>query len=261
MLRIDSGFLRVILILISIFFILEFWLPTTVGIINIGNVFGLGCSIVLLVFAAFNKRVSALLDKIYACRAGKITLRVLGILIVLGAIYCLILSILMLHSAYRKPKSTPQAVIILGCKVRGTNPTRMLSERIKAAYNAMQEYPEMIAVVSGGKGNDEDISEAECMRRELMKKGIAESRILIEDQSTSTSENLRFSHSILEENGITGNIMIATDGYHEMRAQYLAKRENLPDCDPAPAHTTLLMFPTYWVREWFGLTHAFIFGD
>ena len=99
------------------------------------------------------------------------------------------------------------------------------------------------------------------MRRELIKKGIAESRILTEDQSTSTSENLRFSKKILEEHGITGNVMIATDGYHEMRAQYLAKRETLPHCDPAPAHTTLLMFPTYWVREWFGLTHAFIFGD
>ncbi len=261
MLRIDSSFLRVFLILVSIFFIIEFWLPTTVGIVNIGNAFGLGCSILLLVYALFNKRISALLDRIYACRAGKITLRVLGVLIVLGVIYCLILSILMLHSAYRKPKSTPQAVIVLGCKVRGTNPTRMLSERIKAAYDAMQKYPDMVAVVSGGKGHDEVISEAECMRRELIKKGIAESRILTEDQSTSTSENLRFSKKILEEHGITGNVMIATDGYHEMRAQYLAKRETLPHCDPAPAHTTLLMFPTYWVREWFGLTHAFIFGD
>lgn len=261
MLRIDSSFLRVVLILVSIFFIIEFWLPTTVGIVNIGNAFGLGCSILLLVYALFNKRISALLDRIYACRAGKITLRVLGVLIVLGVIYCLILSILMLHSAYRKPKSTPQAVIVLGCKVRGTNPTRMLSERIKAAYDAMQKYPDMVAVVSGGKGHDEVISEAECMRRELIKKGIAESRILTEDQSTSTSENLRFSKKILEEHGITGNVMIATDGYHEMRAQYLAKRETLPHCDPAPAHTTLLMFPTYWVREWFGLTHAFIFGD
>ena len=261
MLRIDSSFLRVVLILVSIFFIIEFWLPTTVGIVNIGNAFGLGCSILLLVYAVFNMRISALLDRIYACRAGKITLRVLGVLIVLGVIYCLILSILMLHSAYRKPKSTPRAVIVLGCKVRGTNPTRMLSERIKAAYDAMQKYPEMVAVVSGGKGHDEVISEAECMRRELIKKGIAESRILTEDQSTSTSENLRFSKKILEEHGITGNVMIATDGYHEMRAQYLAKCENLPHCDPAPAHTTLLMFPTYWVREWFGLTHAFIFGD
>ena len=110
MLRIDSSFLRVVLILVSIFFIIEFWLPTTVGIVNIGNAFGLGCSILLLVYALFNKRISALLDRIYACRAGKITLRVLGVLIVLGVIYCLILSILMLHSAYRKP-NTAKAVL------------------------------------------------------------------------------------------------------------------------------------------------------
>ena len=261
MLRIESGGLRALLVIVGIIGLIWFYLPSTVGIINLGNAFGMGCNVLLILFSAFNKRFSMLLDFIYAKRAGKITLRVIGIIILIGVLYCLVISIFMLHSAYRKPKATPQAVIVLGCKVRGTNPTRMLSERIKAAYQAMQEYPDMVAVVSGGKGNDEDISEAECMRRELIKKGIPESRIYLEDQSTSTSENLRFSKKILEENGISGDVLIATDGYHEMRAQYLAKRENLPHCDPASAHTTALMFPTYWVREWFGLVHAFILGN
>ncbi len=261
MLRIDSNFLRIVLILIAVIGIIWFFLPSTVGIVNIGNAFGIGCCGLLLLFAGFNKRISHLLDTIYANRIGKISLRILGILMILGVLYCLIISIMMLHSAYRKPKETPQAVIVLGCKVKGTRPSRMLSERIQAAYDAMQTYPEIVAVVSGGKGNDEDISEAECMRRELISKGIPESRIFVEDQSTSTSENLRFSKKILDENGITGNLLIATDGYHEMRAQYLAKLENLPHCDPAAAHTTALMFPTYWVREWFGLVHAFVFGN
>lgn len=261
MLRIDCAVLRVLLIIISIIGIIIFYLPTIAGVVNIGNLFGMACNVLLLVFTTFNKWVSAALDKLYALRSGKIILRILGVFLILGIAYCLILSIMMLYSAYRKPQTTPQAVIVLGCKVRGTKPSMMLSKRIHAAYDALQTYPDMVAIVSGGKGNDEDISEAECMRQELMKMGIAESRIYIEDQSTSTSENLRFSKKILEQNGITGNILIATDAYHQMRAQYLAKLENLPHCDPASARTTFLMFPTYWVREWFGLAHAFVFGN
>ena len=98
------------------------------------------------------------------------------------------------------------------------------------------------------------------MRNELVRMGIAEERILMEDRSVSTSENLRFSKEILEKQGITGSLLIATDGYHEMRAQYLAKREQLPDCYAVREYTSWNLLPTYWVREWFGLAHAFVFG-
>lgn len=261
MLQIDSTFLRVFFILISIVGIFIFFLPMTIGIINIGNVFGTSCSVLLLLFTVYNRRISAFLGKLNENRAGSITLRIMGIVILLGVLYCLIISILMLHSAYKKPKETPQAVIVLGCKVRGTKPSRMLGNRIQAAYDALQTYPDMVAVVSGGKGSDEDITEAECMRNELMKKGIDASRIIMEDKSTSTSENLRFSRAILEKNGLNGSLLIATDAYHEMRAQYLAKKENLSPCAPAAAASSPLLVPTYWIREWFGLAHAFVFGD
>lgn len=261
MLQIDSTFLRVILLIVSILGIIWFFMPMVAGIVNIGNAFGLFCSVILLIFSGFHARISAFLDKLYTYRAGKITLRICGIVILAGVLYCLILSILMLRSAYRKPKETPQAVIVLGCKVRGTRPSRMLSERIHAAYEAMQAYPDIVAVVSGGKGDDETISEAECMRSELTAMGIEESRIFIEDKSTSTSENLRFSKQILDEQGISGSLLIVTDAFHEMRAQYLAKEEGLPHCDAASASTSVFLLPTYWIREWFGLAHAFVFGN
>ena len=261
MLRIDSSMLRIILLVIGIAGIFLFLLPMAVQIINIGNVFGLACSILLTGFVIWNRQISGFLGKLYSYPAGKLLLRVLGVFIAAGVLYCLIMSILMLHAAYRKPKQQPQAVIVLGCRVRGTRPSRMLARRIQAAYDVLEKNPEMIAVVSGGKGSNEEISEAQCMLNELTRMGIPESRILMEDQSTSTSENLRFSKKLLDEKGIGENLLLVTDGYHEMRAQYLAKKEQLTQCDPASAYTSWYLVPTYWIREWFGLAHAFVFGD
>lgn len=260
MLRIDSNILRIILLGISVLGLVFFLWPLEFRIVNIGNLFGLACSIILLGFVLFNRQISALLDTVNSYRAGKITLRILGGCIVLGVLYCLIASCFMIHAAHKKPKTQPQAVIVLGCKVRGTEPSLMLSRRIRAAYDILTANPEMIAVVSGGKGANEDISEAQCMFNALTRAGIAAERILMEDQSTSTSENLRFSKQILDEHGITGELYLATDGYHELRAQILAGKEGLPECYPVTAHTSWYLLPTYWIREWFGLAHAFVFG-
>lgn len=249
------------LLLLAIAGIVLFALPLFVHIHNIGNLFGLCCSLLLLTFVLFRQKFLGIFDRICAHSAGKIALRIIGIFVLLGLLYCLVMSIVMLHAAHKKPQQTPQAVIVLGCKVRGTAPSRMLGRRIRAAYEKLESDPALIAVVSGGKGDNEEISEAQCMYNELTRMGISSDRIILEDQSTSTSENLRFSKKLLDENGITGTLYIATDGYHELRAQILAKKEGLSDCFPAAAYTSWYLLPTYWVREWFGLAHAFVFGN
>ncbi|MCQ2407258.1 MAG: YdcF family protein [Oscillospiraceae bacterium] len=261
MLRIDSQVLRIILICISLIGLILFVMPMLVHIVNIGNMFGLGCSAVLLLFTVLNRPISVFLGKLWQNSAGKVLLVTAASLFILGVLYCLVMSCCMVYAAHKKPQTTPKAVIVLGCKVHGTTPSLMLSKRIRAAYKVLEADPDMIAVVSGGKGDDEDISEAQCMRQELIRMGIAESRIISEDRSTTTSENLRFSKEILAEHGITGDLYLATDSYHEMRAQVLARIEELPDCWPVSAKTSWYLVPTYWVREWFGLAHAFVFGN
>lgn len=260
MLRIENSILRLILTGISVLGIGLFFLPITRHICNIGNLFGLFVSVLLLCFAVCNKLFSGILDKLWDNKAGRITLKAVAVIGICGIVYCLVISCFMIHAAHKKPKAQPQAVIVLGCKVRGTVPSLMLLRRITAAKEILEQNPDLIAVVSGGQGENEEISEAECMKNELIRLGISEDRILMEDRSASTSENLRFSKQILEENGITGSLLIATDGYHEMRAQILAKKEGLPDCGAVKAYTSWYLLPTYWVREWFGLAHAFVFG-
>ena len=253
--------LTVLLLLLAAAGIVLFTVPFFAHIRNIGNLFGLACSVLLLAGVLFRRQLGGLISRISENRAGKGILRFFGVLILLGLLYCLVISCVMIHAAHKKPQHKPQAVIVLGCKVRGTVPSRMLSRRIGAAYEKLTADPSLTAVVSGGKGDNEDISEAQCMYNELTKRGISPDRIIMEDQSASTSENLRFSKKLLDENSMSGPLYIATDGYHELRAQVLAKKEGLPECAPASAYTSWYLLPTYWVREWFGLAHAFVFGN
>ena len=252
--------LRTLLILLSLAGILLFLLPMGVGIVNTGNTVGLAAGVLLLLFSVFAGKIGTALRRAAESAGGRTALLTVTSLLLAGILYCVILSVMMLCYAHRTPADTPKAMIVLGCKVNGTAPSLMLSQRIRAAYDAMTENPELKAVVSGGQGPNEAISEAECMCRELVRLGIPRERILLEDQSTSTSENLRFSGKILAENGLNGTVLLVTDTFHEMRAQYLAQYEGIGSTAAIPAKTRWYLLPTYWVREWFGLAHAFVFG-
>lgn len=261
MLEIHNIFLRLFLIILSLAGIGIFLIPMLVGIINLGNVLGLIGSLLLMLFMICNGKISRILCVIRQTAVGKIILSCIGIFLFFGIILCAVLSVMMTAAIYKKPSAEPKAIIILGCKVRGNVPSLMLSRRLQTAFDAMQKYPEMICICSGGQGNDENISEAQCMFEWLTARGIDPSRILIEDQSTSTSENLRFSKEFLQDANSNDEYLIATDGFHQKRAQYLAKKEGIPNCYAAPAPTSWYLLPTYWIREWFGLVHAFVFGN
>lgn len=259
MLRIENGLLRVILLSLSFLGCFLFLLPISVRIVNIGNLFGLAVSVLLGCFVMFNRPISELLGTIRQHPAGKAVLRITGIILLLGVLYCMIMSGFMIHAAHKKPRGAPAAIVVLGCKVRGSEPSLMLYRRIRTAYQAAIQYPDVPVIVSGGKGSDEDISEAECMARELRRMGLPQDRIILENRSASTSENFRFSREIMEQNGLHGEIMVVTDAFHEYRASVLAEIEGLPECCAASAHTSWYLLPTYWVREWFGIAHAYVF--
>ena len=129
-----------------------------------------------------------------------------------------------------------------------------MRERLDAALIYLEENPDSQCIVSGGMGEGEKISEAECMYRYLIKKGIHSSRIIKEDKSTSTRENLRFSKKIIEERGLSKNIAIATSDYHQYRASKIAKTLGF-SVGAVPGHTAWLLFPTFYVRELYGILY------
>jgi uncharacterized SAM-binding protein YcdF (DUF218 family) len=256
-----SACFRMIMLAVSVLGLVFFALPLSAHILNVGNEFGLAFSGCLMICVLFHKKLNTLTETIISHKAGRITLGIFSAFLLLCILLCMILSAMMLHAAHKKPDTAPKAMIVLGCKVRGTVPSLMLSRRIQAAYQAMQTYPEMIVIASGGQGSDEDISEAQCICDSLVQMGADKERILMENRSTTTAENMEFSKDILEKKGIAPDsvILIASDGYHELRAQMLAGYQGVTNCYPASAATSWFLLPTYFVREWFGIAHAFVF--
>ncbi|MBQ8181621.1 MAG: YdcF family protein [Ruminococcus sp.] len=251
---IENTGVRVVLALISLCMLIWFAIPFTRGIINIGNLSGVVISGTLLMIFIFFEPFAEFIKKMCENPAGKIFVYVSAALSILCVITALIISIFMVRTMNDRPKNDKTTLVVLGCQVKNGKPSRMLKCRLDAAYEYLSEHDAVNVVVSGGQGNDELISEAQCMRDYLMEKGIAAERIFMEDKSENTEENLRFSLEIIERNGLCNDITIVTDGFHQLRAELIAKKLGA-EPDNISASTRWYLLPTYWVREWFGIVH------
>ena len=142
-------------------------------------------------------------------------------------------------------------LFVLGTTVDGTEPSPMLADRIEAAARYMEKNPHVIAVVTGGKADEENISEAQCMYNGLTALGIDSSRILLEDQATSTAENFEFSVALLDEKlgSCPGNIGVLSSEFHLARAKMIGKSYGM-NISTVPAPTSdAKMFFKYFLRE------------
>lgn len=257
--HIESTTLRLCFSIIFIILFLMFLLPTFMGIVNLGNIAGIIFSIMGFYIFAFNEKFSKLIDILSSKNIGKMILNAISIILLLCILLAIIISGMMLFKMNNHP-SEPNNIIVLGCKVKGTKPSLMLKRRLDTAYEYLLENKDVIAIVSGGKGSDEQISEAQCMKEYLVSKGISESRIIMEDKSTSTFENFKFSKDILKERNLsTDTITVVTDGYHQLRASMIAKKLDFKTYSIS-GYTSWYLLPTYFVREWFGVVYQFMFG-
>ena len=154
--------------------------------------------------------------------------------------------------------SRPPVVVVLGCRVKEGRPSILLGERIKAAHEYLTAHPDAYCICSGGQGDDEIISEAQCIRDELVSMGISGSRLYMEDKSTSTRENLKLSKEIMEREDLGDTIVIVTNSWHELRAQMVAGELSIP-CGGYGAFTPLWLVPSYHMRELFGIVYQIFF--
>ena len=232
------------------FLLIVFIIPITHNILNPGNEIGILVSTVLILLTVFFERVIEFAHK----PAGKAVIIPVAIITALGFLYVSILSGFMLRAMNNAPQGS-QAVIVLGCKVNGTSPSRMLVRRLESACEYLSANPDAVCVVSGGKGDDEKISEAQAMKTYLLDKGIADNRVIIEDKSVNTDENLKFSGEILGEMGIK-KAAIVTDGFHQYRASIIAHKYGLETyaINAGTDSLTKWLISTYWVREWMAVT-------
>lgn len=228
----------------------------SINYFNVGTV--IGCVIFgsIIALSVFWKKFCVLVKRLWSKVFGKIAVCAVGAVVAFAVGLSVVFSVNMILYT-EKPLEKTEAVIILGCQVRGEEPSAMLKNRLDAALEVLRENPGAVCIASGGMGNNENISEAECMRRYLIANGIEETRIFTEDKSASTEENLAFSREILENLGISDNIMIVTSEFHQLRASIYAKKNGL-QTGAHSAKTPVWNLLNYWVREWGTLVMAYI---
>ncbi len=234
---------------------LTFLLTILHGVLNIGVFFGTAVFTSLIFATVFSKNLHAVFSsQSLIVRICAYTVSVIFALCVLLAVA---FSVAMSIFACNKPNEKTDTVVVLGCKVNGTAPSLMLSARINAAYDYLSENPDTVCIACGGKGSDEDISEALAIKNALVNYGIDECRIYLDEESADTRQNLENARKIAESNNLSSNIAIATDGFHQMRSQLIAKDCGFNAC-ALSANTRLYLLPTYWIREWFALCEYFV---
>lgn len=167
-----------------------------------------------------------------------------------------------LHGSRAQPEAQCPYIVVLGAQVRDSGPSASLWERIVAARDYLNAHPESIAIVSGGQGSDEPMSEAQCMYNELTGLGIAPERIILEEQATSTWGNLTCSLDIIEQR--TGHrpdsLGVVSSEYHLFRTSLQAQEYDL-EVIGIPARTgSFDRWLHYFIREIAGVWHYILLG-
>ncbi len=233
-------------------FILKFCIP--------GYSFSaLVCCALIAVIAFY--RISRLLLPRFP-RAMGLLRRVFTVCLLVGIAAAAVTEGLIIAASFGDPEESVDYVVVLGAKVRSDGPSVSLWDRIYAAADYLQAHPQTIAVVSGGMGDDEPMTEAQAMYDQLVSMGIDPERIWIEDQSTSTWENLHLSLDLIEEK--TGQrptkLGVLSSEYHLFRASLFAKACGV-EFVGVPAQTSRLgQKVNHFLREIAGVWHYLLLG-
>lgn len=183
----------------------------------------------------------------------------LGIFVGIGFVIFLAAEILIASQMTQQGEKDLDYIIVLGAQVKGDRPSRALNKRIIRAAEYLQENPETIAILSGGQGPGEYMTEAECMRRGLVQRGIDSARLILEDKSTSTKENLIFSSRLVDvKNSRTG---LVTQNFHIYRSLKLARYQNYKNVCGIAAPSEAIYQPHFLVREGFALVKEKLVGN
>ena len=154
-----------------------------------------------------------------------------------------------IKNAVQKPEKNADYIVVLGARVNGTRVTLNLKYRLDVALDYLNENEGTKVVVSGGQGKGEEITEAKAMSDYLVKNGIKSDRIILEDRSKNTNENLKFSAELIGSK--EKKTVIVSNDFHIYRAKCIAKKIGYTDVSGASAKTKPITIPNSFVREAF----------
>ena len=165
----------------------------------------------------------------------------------IGILLVVIMGLTILSAARTPEPENMEYYLVLGAWVNGRQPSRALRKRLDKALSCAEKNSAARLILSGGQGDDEEISEAVCMWNYLTAAGVAEERLILEDRSTSTRENLLFSDQLT--GCASSRCGIISNDFHICRVMKLAREAGYRDCYGIPAEGDPVMELHYIVRE------------
>lgn len=239
--------MKTVAIIFGIIIIAIYISPLYKSKINLGNIFGIVLGIFVIICSVFFEQIK----EFYTYPTGKILIILFsGLFIIFLTLF--FITLYKIINAIKCNAKDEATVIVLGCRVKGSVPSKALAKRCRAAAEYMKANRKAVAILSGGQGDDEDISEAECMYGLMTSYGIEKERIIKEEKSTSTYENLLYSKQIIDTLDLSENIAVATSEYHILRAKTYAEKFGL-NAASIPAKSIPVLRVPYFTREVFGI--------
>lgn len=186
------------------------------------------------------------------------------LLVLTGVLTFLTLFGAVLYGSYDHVEGEPETMLILGCQVHPWGPSILLQDRLDEALFYLADNPDMTVIVSGGQGPDEHDSEAAVMRDYLVQAGVDSDRILVEDGSHNTFQNITYSVKLMEEQGLDAEqgVLMVSNGFHLTRARMLWTRvtgesERLSTLAAPSSHAPSRLW--MYFREPLALAKSFLF--
>ncbi len=178
----------------------------------------------------------------------------------LGAVLALVIGLecLVISGMHATAPAGMDYLIVLGASVYQDGPSPALTRRLNAVMACLDDHPNAVILASGGQGRNEPISEAQCIRDELVKRGVDPARIQMEDESTDTRENLINCLKLIGDP--EARVGIVTNNYHVYRSLLMAEQAGFKNAHGIAAEYTGPTLFHFMIREAVSLTLHFLMG-
>lgn len=181
----------------------------------------------------------------------RVMLVAIAILAAVGAVSFIWIESLIFSGREGNTDGEAGILVVLGAGLNGSTPSAVLRARLDVTYDYMVSRPEAIAILTGGQGDNEDVTEASAMAAYLIDKGIARDRLILEEEARNTAQNIKFSVALMQELGLEGKVMVVSSEFHLYRAERIFARYDMEVLSlPAPTPQIGLVPLNSYVREY-----------
>lgn len=177
----------------------------------------------------------------------------------LGIVAIMTLECLVISGLHATAPAGMDYLIVLGARVDPDGPSPALTRRLNAVMACIDDHPDAVIIATGGQGSDEPMSEAQCIRDELVKRGVDADRIVMEDRSTATIENIQNAMALMDDPAAQTGII--TNNYHVYRATRIARKAGLVNAHGIAAMYTGHTKFHYMIREAICIVADFLRGN